>query len=59
MTGTPQRTSDVPGDRRDRAEPKRPKPEPEDVRRPSGDVKEPPSAATSGTEEKFPRKGEI
>ena len=34
-------------------------PEPEDWREPGGDVKEPPLPGTAGTEEKFPRKGEI
>jgi hypothetical protein len=34
-------------------------PEPEDSREPGGDVKEPPLPGTAGTEEKFPRKGEI
>jgi hypothetical protein len=51
MTGTPQKTSDVPGDR--------PRPPSEDGEQPAGDVKEPPSPATSGTDEKFPRKGEL
>jgi hypothetical protein len=52
MTLTPQKASDVPAD-------ERPRPQPEDEPRPSGDVKEPPSPATSGTEEKFPRKGDV
>ena len=34
-------------------------PEPEDWREPGGEVKEPPLPGTAGTEEKFPRKGEI
>jgi hypothetical protein len=61
MTGTPRKTSDVPGgrSRQDGEEQKRPRPQPEDERKPDGDVKEPPSPATSGTEEKFPRKGEL
>jgi hypothetical protein len=61
MTLTPQKASDAPADRsrQEGEEHKRPRPLPEDGPRPSGDVKEPPSPATSGTEEKFPRKGEV
>ena len=60
MTGTPQKTSDVPGGRSQDGEAhKRPRPQPPDGPKRAGDVKEPPSPATSGTEEKFPRKGEL
>ena len=61
MTGTPQKKSEVPGGRsRQHGEDEtRPRPQPEDEQKPGGDIKEPPSPATSGTHEKLPRKGEL
>jgi hypothetical protein len=52
------KSSDIPaGPPRGRGENERP--EPKDWREPGGDVREPPPPGTAGTEEKFPRKGEI
>lgn len=58
MTGTqpeqPDKSRDSPrGGREDE------RPGPRDWREPGGDVKEPPRPGTAGTQEKFPRKGEV
>jgi hypothetical protein len=51
--------SGAPGDKTPRDSETTEQPKPEDSREPGGDVKEPPLPGTAGTEEKFPRQGEI
>jgi hypothetical protein len=58
MTDTPHKPSDTPGNP-PRGRGGDEQPERKDGREPGGDVREPPPPGTAGTEEKFPRKGEI
>jgi hypothetical protein len=58
MKDTPRKPSDTPpGPPRGRDEDE--KPAPKEWREPGGDVKEPPPPGIAGTEERFPREGEI